>query len=78
LIPQELARAEARVRDADDCIMRSTKNYKANDPPSLHPFSSVTVIAISKFLERHSKAKRWATTYSRVMRRITGVIQRGV
>jgi len=36
------------------------------------------VIVISKFLERHSKAKRRAPAYSRSLRRIREVVQRVV
>ena len=36
------------------------------------------VIVISKFLERHSKAKRRAPSYSRALRRIKGLDQRVV
>ena len=34
------------------------------------------VVVVSKLLERHSKAKRWAPAYSRALRQIRGVVQR--
>src|SRR6218665_93218 len=38
----------------------------------------VIVIVISKLLERHSKAKSRAQTYSQVLRQIKGVVQKVV